>query len=269
MPKEVKMYEADDKKTFKTKSGAYNHNRKLAVKDAMKRLSMTEEEIESKLKEISERLPTVKMLLRNQSNWTKWHIHHIKLINEDLFKEPDKITQYVREYKDWGKLKEEVLFTETGVAFSDPELHCNNPILGAGDQYKVIKVDNVSSVIKKVYYDYKYDWTQRMSMKLKAGEDLSDSDINSLIYNFDEIHREEGEDRRWSKSVLSVVDIEGELYAIEWEQGLTENQENEFYNQPYPVELKTEEVVIKKTTVVKRELDNKARSVVKSKSAKK
>lgn len=269
MPKEIKVYEADDKEIFKTKKGAENHNKKLAVKDAIKRLSMTEEEIGAKLKEISERLPTVKMLLKNESDWTKWYIHHIRLINEDLFKEPDKITQYVREYKNWGKLKEEILFTETGTEFTDPELHCNNPKLCVGDEYKVIKVDNVSSVTRKIYYDYKYDWSQRMSMKLKAGESLSGSEINDLISNFDEVHREEGEDRRWSKSVLSVIDIEGDLYAIEWEQGLTENQENEFYNQPYPCTLKTKEIVIKKTTVVKKELDNKAMTLSKSKKAKK
>lgn len=253
MPKEIKVYEADDKEIFKTKKGAENHNIKLAVKDTIKRLSMTEEEIETKLKEVSERLPAVRMLLNNEPSWIKWQIHHIRLITEDLFKEPAKITQYVREYKDWGKLKEEILFTETGTAFTDPELHCNNPKLCVGDQYKVIKVDNVNSVTKKVYYDYKYDWSQRMSMKLKARKNLSSLDIRDLIYNFNEVHREEGEDRRWSKSVLSVIDIEGELYAIEWEQGLTENQENEFYNQPYSCTLKTKEIVIKKTMVVKKQ----------------
>jgi hypothetical protein len=31
---------------------------------------------------------------------------------------------------------------------------------------------------------------------------------------------------------------------VEWEEGLTENQENEFYNQPYEVEKKTYEKTI-------------------------
>jgi len=31
MPKEIKMYEADDGKPYKTKKGAENHNKKLIV----------------------------------------------------------------------------------------------------------------------------------------------------------------------------------------------------------------------------------------------
>lgn len=245
MPKEVKVYEADDKKVFKTRSGAENHNKKLAVADAIERLNMTEKEIGEKLENVSGYLPLVKVLLKNQSNWTKWSPHHIKMINTELFKQPIKTTKYIREYKCWGETKEEELFVEKGVDFTDPELYCK-------DEYKVIKVEDVSSIVKKIYYDYKYEWDVRMAMKLKDGSMLSESEINNLKDNFDEIYREEGRDRRWSRAILSVIDVNDELYAIEWDQGLTENQEDTFYNQPYPVTLETEEVVVTKTKVVKK-----------------
>ena len=40
----------------------------------------------------------------------------------------------------------------------------------------------------------------------------------------------EGEDRRWSRTVMVVLENteDGNWYAYEYEQGLTENQENEY-----------------------------------------
>ena len=58
-----------------------------------------------------------------------------------------KTTKYVREYRHWGEQKEEILFTEEGPEFTDPELHCE-------DEYKVVKIEDENSVTKKIYYDY-------------------------------------------------------------------------------------------------------------------
>ena len=45
----------------------------------------------------------------------------------------------------------------------------------------------------------------------------------------------DGEDSRWTRHMTTIFKYEDKLYALEWEQGLTEYQENEFYNQPYEV----------------------------------
>ena len=99
----------------------------------------------------------------------------------------------------------------------------------------------------------KYTWKERIIKRLKEGDELSEPEIREVLWSFDRVYEEEGEDRRWSKTMLTVVNIDGELYAIEWEKGLTENQENSFWEQPYPVELKEEEITITKTTVVKKD----------------
>lgn len=40
---------------------------------------------------------------------------------------------------------------------------------------------------------------------------------------------EEGVDRRWSRTVTTVVQhVSGDYYAFNWEHGLTESQENEY-----------------------------------------
>lgn len=45
----------------------------------------------------------------------------------------------------------------------------------------------------------------------------------------------------------TIIDVDGQLYAIDWMRGLTECQESEYWNQPYKV--KKVEKVITKTVV--------------------
>lgn len=54
----------------------------------------------------------------------------------------------------------------------------------------------------------------------------------------------EGEHSRWTQHMTTIFKYENKLYALEWEHGLTEYQENEFYDQPYEVEEKKEFVEV-------------------------
>jgi len=80
--------------------------------------------------------------------------------------------------------------------------------------------------------------------KLNDGTNLSESELNELVYY--SVKNIEGEDRRWSRSVTSILDIDGETYILNWERGLTEYQENQFYEQPVKVriEKKTKNITI-------------------------
>lgn len=247
MTKEIKIYETRDGKQFKTKKAAENHERKIAVEKVLSNLKMDKQEVTDNLKAISNRFPIINRWLKLEGDWTKWQLNHIDMIKFELFDESSKDTVYVMEYEDWGNLKEKELFKVTGEDFASPTLHCDN-------DYVVDRVEDVSNVKRKVFYAYKYSWEERILKKLQSNEHLDEYEIREVTFSFPEVHREEGEDRRWSKSILSVLDIMGELYAIEWEQGLTENQDNQFYEQPYLVELKTEEVVVKtiKTIIIKK-----------------
>lgn len=247
MVTEVKMYEAKDGKLFKTKQGAQNHNRKEAANTVLESLGLTKEEISGKLQALSQRNFVVKSMLEHEPDWTKWEVYHILSIDKKLFAEPQKKTEYIKKYKGWGESKEEILFTEQDDDFKDPEMHC-------GDEWKVVGIEDTNALNRKVYLDYKYTWEERMLKKINSGEELNESEISGLATELAVVYEEEGEARRWSKSMLSVVELMGELFAVEWEKGLTENQEDSFYEQPYPVELETEEKIIKTiiTTVVKK-----------------
>lgn len=41
----------------------------------------------------------------------------------------------------------------------------------------------------------------------------------------------QGEDRRWSRNNLEIFEVDGSYFGLEWEEGLTENQEDEVYAQ--------------------------------------
>lgn len=84
--------------------------------------------------------------------------------------------------------------------------------------------------------------------KLKNGERLSENEIKYLVWDSDGFIEEiEGDDHRWQKEIQTIIDVDGQLYAIDWMRGLTECQENEYLYQPYKV--KKVEKVITKTEV--------------------
>lgn len=242
MIKEQIMYEALDGKMYKTKKGAENHNNSLEFVKAMKRVDMTKDEIQEKLEEIAHRKHVVDIMLRKHKHWTKFPDHIIKTIDHDLFAEPKRKTLYIREYRGWGKTEEKILFTEEGKEFTNPELHTK-------DEYKVERIEVVDKYTKKVFYEDKYTTEEIATRKLKKGIELTEDEISSLLMCFDTVHEEEGEGRRWSKWRLSVIEVDNVLYAIEWDEGLTEMQENSYLDQPYKVELETKEVVVTKTKV--------------------
>lgn len=87
--------------------------------------------------------------------------------------------------------------------------------------------------------------------KLREGIKLSSREIEDMLWENEEVYREEGEDGRWSRTITSVLKLEDEsLWAVNWEFGLTELQENDFWEQPYEVTLEKKEVVVVETSIV-------------------
>lgn len=148
MIRENEVYEAKDGKVFKTKQDAVNHDKKIAVDSVLSELNMTEDEVAERLKLISGKYISIKTLIEVEPDWTKWATHHISYIDAELLEKPQSITIYVMKYKSWGRTKEKELFVERADTFTDEELHCR-------DKYKVVKVEDINTIVRKVYYDYK------------------------------------------------------------------------------------------------------------------
>jgi hypothetical protein len=81
-------------------------------------------------------------------------------------------------------------------------------------------------------------WTSEEFLELyDAGEEFEWNELAAMAYG--EIGKivceEEGSEGRWTRSMSTVFEVKGRFFIIDWERGLTERQENEFYEQPYEV----------------------------------
>lgn len=83
--------------------------------------------------------------------------------------------------------------------------------------------------------------------KILNGEELTEGELSDLVDY--EIDSQEGDCGSWTIPVMSIVELCGRYFAIDWDRGLTECQENEFNNQPY--EVKKVEKMVKVTEWVK------------------
>ena len=62
----------------------------------------------------------------------------------------------------------------------------------------------------------------------------------------------EGENRRWSRTNINIFEADGRYFQIEWEEGLTEYQENEAYRQIAKECEKVEKTIVTVSYVVKK-----------------
>lgn len=84
-----------------------------------------------------------------------------------------------------------------------------------------------------------------MFQKYDNGENLSENELKWLAeFAFYEV---EGDEHRWTMDTKSIVELDGRYLAVDWDRGLTESQENTFYNQPY--EVKKESKVVTQTVI--------------------
>lgn len=81
--------------------------------------------------------------------------------------------------------------------------------------------------------------------KIYNGEYLTEKELRTAVFECDEVTTEYGENRRWSRSVSTIIKIKDKLFCIDWEQGLTECQDNYFEEQPYEVEEVEHTIVVK------------------------
>lgn len=82
--------------------------------------------------------------------------------------------------------------------------------------------------------------------KFDKGEEFTEDEIVELIWEFNEVERIEGENRRWSRWVDVVIEVKGRYFMTGYDEGLTEYQDNEYY-ESYVKEV----TPVERTVVVK------------------
>lgn len=92
------------------------------------------------------------------------------------------------------------------------------------------------------------DWESYVLDRIDKGENLTREQRAELTWDY-EISREEIEEHRWGDMVESIIEIQGRLFSMMWFKGATENQDNEYDNDPVEVEEYEEVITIKKYRV--------------------
>lgn len=112
---------------------------------------------------------------------------------------------------------------------------------------------------------YTNHFEELMVKKIDNGEDLTEKELRSLVYEYT-VFTEEGDDHRWVRDVTTIVELCGRNFEIDWYKGLTEMQEDEFYDQPFEVEKIEYEKTITVTEWVKisKEKENSDKSDIES-----
>lgn len=90
---------------------------------------------------------------------------------------------------------------------------------------------------------YTEHFEEIMLSKIECNDELTRKELSTLVYEYG-IETEHGDNRRWTRTNTTIVNLMNRHFSIDWEEGLTECQENEFYNQPVEVRQKTYEKTI-------------------------
>lgn len=90
---------------------------------------------------------------------------------------------------------------------------------------------------------YNEHFLEIMVGKIDNGEKLTEAEIRTFAQEYGN-ETTYGENMRWVRSASTVVPVGDRLFMVDWCEGLTECQENEFFEQPYEVERHETEKVI-------------------------
>ena len=67
-------------------------------------------------------------------------------------------------------------------------------------------------------------------------------EIREIWMNDDYVHKETEEHRRWSANVTLITEVEGKFYAVYFDQGLTESQDDFFIDVDAPEVYESERI---------------------------
>lgn len=196
-------------KTYEYYNTTKNHEENVIpqvelVESKLKEFGLTEiSEMTSMLKEVSKTNNYIKALLNNKS-WHKWTKDQIEYITPKIFKEEKLVTKYLLE----GHIGPLEVFK--GDVYGDPLLHIN---YFKGKDYLELELSEVrqkDSSTRTVLYKYKYLRIDRLKLKIKSGEELTNEEIKFLFDSSIEISRIKTKDN----VIESLVDLDGEQYII-------------------------------------------------------
>lgn len=121
------------------------------------------------------------------------------------------------------------------------------------EKEKIMKAEEDKKIKMEKEAEEKYyeeNFVELMVKKIDDKKRLTEEELKTLIFE-ESINTVRDEPRRWSCTTTSIFKFKERFFAIVWENGLTENQEDEFTEQPYEVREEIKTVTVKKYVKIK------------------
>lgn len=257
MVKEETVYTTSDGKQYKTKKSAERNENMLTMENK----GYTKKEVDELLKEIAVKNKRIEIMLNRYPDWRDMDDSLVKQFPKLIEDHKNDVVSYLLiKIVGFGRNeREEVVHRLKMPRLEDGEMP-EKYIKHAKDLTEKDK-DIDGSTYRLVYYDKtssdkikKYRVEEEIltpEEKLEKGLKLREEDIETLLFEREEIYEEDGEVREWNRSVTTVIEAnDGNQYVIHWEKGNTEMQSNDFWEQPERVELRKREVTTVVTEIV-------------------
>lgn len=80
--------------------------------------------------------------------------------------------------------------------------------------------------------------------RFDEGDKFSERELSIMPWEMNVVETIYGENQRWTRPVQTIFEVQGRLFALDWDEGLTESQDHEFDLQPYEVEKRTKVIEV-------------------------
>lgn len=219
---------------------------KDTIKDVIERCQVnTVEEVTKLLEETAERGHTKIASLLELKPWTEWNSFIMNQIPNAIKWYPT-VTSIIKDNN--GEVIAKIIDKE----YINPETFTHEAL--DRNIYKLEEDYSSDKVKRFVFVEINpappVDEEQLYLDKIKNKVELNEDELAMLAYGeigYIEDESSSGEGR-WSKYVQTIVKLKDEYVAINWNKGLTEQQENSFFDQPYIVKKKVEIVTIEQVS---------------------
>lgn len=81
--------------------------------------------------------------------------------------------------------------------------------------------------------------------KIRNKEDFTQEEIESLFYMLEQVDEKKYDKRRWYIPVETIFKVKDTYILLEWDEGLTEYQDNVYDFNPYEVYYKEKTIIVK------------------------
>lgn len=104
----------------------------------------------------------------------------------------------------------------------------------------------VKERMKKMDKQYYYGHMEEvLAEKVRAGVPLTESELEDFATQLHAEDEIEGDIGRWDQAITTIIKLNDEFWAIDWQRGLTEYQENYFGDQPRQVRPVEKTIVVR------------------------